>query len=173
MSDRGIPFVFDRLSEIRDELHRYGFLLDPRPGASYVDPRYAAEPRTGMVEVTAGLEDCPLDVRTRLVEHWRAGIDGTHAQRGLSVFAYTYWVGCVDPAIDLHYDLDPVRHPETPLHWHPPAMTVVRLPCGPATPARAMQAALQLAADIERLRIEGLSATVDIVDSLDLGDYVP
>jgi hypothetical protein len=36
-----------------------------------------------------------------------------------------------------------------------------------------MQAALQLAADIERLRIEGLSATVDIVDSLDLGDYVP
>lgn len=97
-------------------------------------------------------EDCPLDVRVVLVEHWRAGIDGAHAQRGLSVLAYTYWVGCVDPVIDLHYDLDPVRHPEMPLHWHPPAMTVSRRPCGPATPKRAMQAALQLAADIERLQ---------------------
>jgi hypothetical protein len=76
MSGRGIPFVFDRLSEIRDQLHLYGFRLDPRPGTSYVDPTYAAEPRTGIVEVTAGLEDCPLDVRVQLVEHWRAGIDG-------------------------------------------------------------------------------------------------
>jgi hypothetical protein len=125
------------------------------------------------VEVTAGLEDCPLDVRVQLVEQWRAGIDGAHAQRGLSVLAYTYWVGCVDPAIDLHYDLDPVRHPEMPLHWHPPAMTVVHRPCGPATPGRAMQAALQLAADIERLQAQGLGAAADIVDSLDLADYVP
>lgn len=54
----------------------YGFRLDPRPGTSYVDPTYSAEPRTGMVEVTAGLEDCPLDVRVVLVEHWQAGIDG-------------------------------------------------------------------------------------------------
>src|ERR1700689_5139931 len=94
MSGRGLPFVFDRLSEIRDQLHLYGFRLDPRPGTSYVDPTYAAEPRTGIVEVTAGLEDCPLDVRVQLVEHWRAAIDGGHAQRGLSVLAYTYWVGC-------------------------------------------------------------------------------
>jgi hypothetical protein len=108
-----------------------------------------------------------------LVEHWRAGIDGAHAQRGLSVLAYTYWVGCADPAIDLHYDLDPVRHPEMALHWHPPAMTAIRRPCGPATPARAMQAALQLAADIERLQAQGLNAPADIVDSLDLVDYVP
>jgi hypothetical protein len=173
MSGRGIPFVFDRLNEIRDQLHLYGFRLDPRPGTSYVDPTYAAEPRTGIVEVTAGLEDCPLDVRVQLVEQWRAGIDGAHAQRGLSVLAYTYWVGCVDPAIDLHYDLDHVRHPEMPLHWHPPAMTVVRRPCGPATPGRAMQAALQLAGDIERLQAQDLNAAADIVDSLDLGDYVP
>ena len=64
-------------------------------------------------------------------------------------------------------------HPEMPLHWHPPAMTVVRRPCGPATPGRAMQAALQLAADIERLQAQGLHAAADIVDSLDLADYVP
>lgn len=90
---------------------------------------------------------------------------GVHAQRGVSVAAYTYWVGCVDPAIDLHYDLDPVRHP--------PATTVIRRPCGPATPRRALQAALQLAADIERVQAQGLNAAADIVDSLDLGDYVP
>jgi hypothetical protein len=40
------------------------------------------------VEVTAGLEECPLDVRAQLVEHWQAGIEGAHAQRGLIVFAY-------------------------------------------------------------------------------------
>ena len=138
-----------------------------------MDPRYVAEPRTGIVEVTAGLEDCPLDVRVQLVEHWRAGIDGAHAQRGLSVIADTYWVGCVDPAIDLHYDLDPVRHPEMPSHWHLPAIAVARRPCGPASPMRAMQAALQLAADIERLQAQDLNAAADIVDSLDVGDYVP
>jgi hypothetical protein len=147
VSSRGIPFVFDRLSEISDELYLYGFRLDPRPGVSYVDPTYTAEPRTGLVEVAAGLGDCPLDVRVVLVELWRGGPDGAHARRGLSVLAYSYWVGCVDPAVDLHYDLDPVRHPEMPLHWHPPA-AAVRRPCGPATPGRAMQAALQLAADI-------------------------
>jgi hypothetical protein len=36
-----------------------------------------------------------------------------------------------------------------------------------------MQAALQLAADIERLRADGLNMAADIVDSLDLRDYVP
>jgi hypothetical protein len=36
-----------------------------------------------------------------------------------------------------------------------------------------MQAALQLAADIERLQAQGLHAAADIVDSLDLADYVP
>lgn len=173
MSGRSISFVFDRLNEIRDDLHLYGFRLDPRPGISYVEPTYTAEPRTGLVEVAAGLEDCPLDVRVVLAEHWRPGTDGEHAQRGLSVLAYTYWVGCVDPAIDLHYDLDPLRHPEMPLHWHPPAVAVVRRPGGPATPRRAMQAALQLAADIERLQAQGFYAVADIVDGLDLVDYVP
>jgi hypothetical protein len=62
---------------------------------------------------------------------------------------------------------------EMPLHWHPPAMTVIRRPRGSATPGRAMQAALQLAADIERLQAQGLSAPADIMDSLDLEDYVP
>ena len=38
-----------------------------------------------------------------------------------SPFAYTYWVGCLEPTVEFHYDLDPVRHPEMPLHWHPPA----------------------------------------------------
>jgi len=173
MSGWGIPFVFDRLNEIRDDLDLYGFGLDPRPGASYVDPTYAADPRTGMVEVTAGLEDCQLDVRVVLIEYWRAGSEGAHAQRGVSALAYTYWVGCVNPAIDLHYDLDPMRHPETPLHWHPPARTVIRRPCDTATPRRAMQAALQLAADIERLQAQGLNTAADMVDNLDLTDYVP
>jgi hypothetical protein len=173
MSGQGIQFVFDRLGEIVDELYRYGFGLDPRPGAAYVDPTYIADPATGLVEVAAGLEDCPLDVRVVLVEHWRRGTDGAHAQRGLSVTAYTYWVGCNDPAIDLHYDLDRLRHPDMPFHWHPPAMTVVRRPCGPVDPPRAMGAALQLAADIEQLRAQGLNATVDIVASLDFMDYVP
>lgn len=173
MSGLRIEFVFDRLEEIRDHLHVYGFRLDPRPGASHVDPTYIAEPRTGLVEVTASLEDSPLEVRVVLVELWRPGSDGAHAQRGLSVFAYTYWIGCVAPGIDLHYDLDPLRHPEMPFHWHPPTVGGSRRPCGEATPARAMQAALQLAADIERLQAQGMGATADIVDSLDLVDYVP
>jgi len=36
-----------------------------------------------------------------------------------------------------------------------------------------MQAALQLAADIERLQAQGLNAAADIVDSLDPVDYAP
>ena len=144
MSGQGIHFVFDRLDEIVEELYRYGFGLDPRPGTSYVDPTYRAEPSTGLVEATARLEDSPLDVRVVLAELWHRGSDGAHSRRGLSVTAYTYWVGCVDPAIDLHYDLDPVRHPEMPFHWHPPAMTATRQPCGPVAPARPMQAAIQL-----------------------------
>ena len=173
MNGQGIQFVFDRLGEIVDELYRYGFALDPRPGASFVNPTYIADPATGLVEIAAGLEDSPLDVRVVLAEHWRRGSGGAHPRRGLSVAAYTYWVGCANPAIDLHYDFDPVRHPEMPCHWHPPAMAVVRRPCGTVEPARALRAALQLAADIERLQAQGLDATVDIVDSLDLADYVP
>lgn len=173
MNGQGIQFVFDRLGEIVDELYRYGFGLDPRPGASFVDPTYIADPATGLVEIAAGLEDSPFDVRIMLAEHWRRGSDGAHARRGLSVAAYTYWVGCADPAVDLHYDLDPLRHAEMPFHWHPPATTVVRRPCGPVEPARVMRAALQLAADIERLQAQGLCSSVDILDSLDLADYVP
>lgn len=52
-------------------------------------------------------------------------------------------------------------------------MTAMRRPCGPVTPARAMQSALQLGADIERLQAQGLAAKVDITDSLDLMDYAP
>lgn len=173
MRGPGIRFVFDRLSEIVDQLHLYGFAVDPRPGTSFVDPTYRAEPRTGIVEVTARLQDCPPAVRVVLTEQWRHGRDGAHPRRGLSVAAYTYWIGAEEPAVDLHYDLDPVRHPEMPYHWHPPAVRAIRRPCHPATPARAMRAALQLAADIERLQAQGIHTTADIVDSLDSADYVP
>ena len=74
MSGRGIRFVFDRLGAIRDKLSLYGFRLDARAGMVVEPTSRRASHR--IVEVMAGLEDWPLDVRVQLVEQWRAGIDG-------------------------------------------------------------------------------------------------
>jgi len=104
MSGRGIPFVFDRLSEIRDELHLYGFRLDPRPGTSYVADGYSSSESIGM----SGIE-----------------LNAIVAASGHGVGAYSFLTGTVPSQVSYPVGFitncsDPVNQLTCMQSWDPP-----------------------------------------------------
>jgi hypothetical protein len=180
---RNLPdgFVWSRLEELREQLYVFNFDLDDRPGVSKVDPLYSVDPALGLVEVMARLADDPR-IMVVLTEKWTPGFTGIHPQRGLTVASATYkavWLNLAGD-VKVHYDYDPMGHPATPIHWHPPFADTAtgrrkrRLrPCLTVRPQDALQAALQLSVDTEQAALKGLIEPADLVDELDPLDYLP
>jgi len=181
MTRRSIDIVWDRLDELNRDFYLAGVDLDPRPGTSLVEPHYYAEPVTGLVQVHAQIADVAIPLGVRITELWRDDYEGAHETRGFSIHAYTYkaiWL--TEPRLTVHYDRDPEGHPDEITHWHPPFVETPaglrrreRRECEAVPAGRAVSAAFQLAADVERLQSRGIKSPVDTVEILDIADYKP
>ncbi|MEA2494033.1 MAG: hypothetical protein QOJ29_1944 [Thermoleophilaceae bacterium] len=181
MYGQRVDIVWDRLKELQDLMWLSGAALDRRPGTSQVDPVHKAVPLAGLVEIAAELEGTPVPVAVYITELWRLDTDGAHARRGASVHSYTYkavWLN--EPSVTVHYDRDTRKDEPEIHHWHPPFVDTPagrrrrrRLAGDPVQPGQALSAGWQLAASIELLLGQGLKDPMDIVDNLDVAEFLP